>query len=87
MHQINIGSRKEVMSYLEPFMLNEMSEYLKPVDQMWQPADFLPDASRDTFFKKSGNYKMQRKPFPMMKLPFSSVIPSQRKLYQRMNLG
>ena len=47
MHQINIGSRKEVMSYLEPFMLNEMSEYLKPVDQMWQPADFLPDASRD----------------------------------------
>lgn len=52
MHQINIGSRKEVMSYLEPFMLNEMSEYLKPVDQMWQPADFLPDASRDTFFEE-----------------------------------
>jgi acyl-[acyl-carrier-protein] desaturase len=52
MHQINEGSRKEVMSYLEPFMLNEMSEYLKPVDQMWQPADFLPDASRDTFFQE-----------------------------------
>lgn len=51
-HQINEGSRKEVMAYLEPFMLNEMSEYLKPVDQMWQPADFLPDASRDTFFQE-----------------------------------
>jgi len=44
------GSRKEVMAYLEPFMLNEMSEYLKPVEEMWQPADLLPDASRDSFF-------------------------------------
>lgn len=46
------GSRKEVMAYLEPFMLNEMTEYLKPVEEMWQPADFLPDASRDTFFEE-----------------------------------
>ncbi|MBE8714535.1 acyl-ACP desaturase [Sphingobacterium hungaricum] len=46
------GSRKEVMTYLEPFMLNEMSEYLKPVEDMWQPADFLPDSSRDTFFQE-----------------------------------
>lgn len=46
------GSRKEVMAYMEPFMLNEMSEYLKPVEQMWQPADFLPDSSRDTFFEE-----------------------------------
>lgn len=46
------GSRKEVMSYLEPFMLNEMSEYLKPAEEMWQPADLLPDAGRDTFLKK-----------------------------------
>ncbi|MFD2598596.1 acyl-ACP desaturase [Sphingobacterium corticis] len=44
------GSRKEVMKYLEPFMLNEMADYLKPVEKMWQPADFLPDASRTTFF-------------------------------------
>src|SRR5690606_27438958 len=36
----------------EPFMLNEMSEYLKPVEAMWQPADFLRDASRDTFFEE-----------------------------------
>lgn len=50
--QIPEGSRKEVMAYLEPFMLNEMSDYLKPVEQMWQPADFLPDASRDTFFQE-----------------------------------
>nr|WP_245546754.1 acyl-ACP desaturase [Pseudopedobacter saltans] len=38
------------MTYLEPFMLGEMADYLKPVEEMWQPADFLPDASKDTFF-------------------------------------
>nr|WP_028298528.1 acyl-ACP desaturase [Olivibacter sitiensis] len=52
MNAINEGSRKEVMTYLEPFMLNEMSEYLKPVEEMWQPADFLPDAARDSFFQE-----------------------------------
>jgi acyl-[acyl-carrier-protein] desaturase len=50
MLEIPVGSRKEVMAYLEPFMLNDMAEYLKPVEEMWQPADFLPDASKDTFF-------------------------------------
>jgi len=50
--QIPEGSRKEVMAYLEPFMLSEMREYLKPVEEMWQPADLLPDSSRDTFFEE-----------------------------------
>lgn len=50
MMELPVGSRKEVMSYLEPFMVNEMADYLKPVEDMWQPADFLPDASKDTFF-------------------------------------
>lgn len=50
MIELPIGSRKEVLSYLEPFMVSEMADYLKPVEEMWQPADFLPDASKDTFF-------------------------------------
>ncbi|ADY52827.1 acyl-(acyl-carrier-protein) desaturase [Pseudopedobacter saltans DSM 12145] len=50
MHELSVGSRREVMTYLEPFMLGEMADYLKPVEEMWQPADFLPDASKDTFF-------------------------------------
>lgn len=50
MQPIRVGSRKEVLAYLEPFMLNEMAEYLKPVEEMWQPADFLPDARKETFF-------------------------------------
>ncbi len=50
MLELSVGSRKEVLAYLEPFMLNEMSNYLKPVEEMWQPSDFLPDATKDSFF-------------------------------------
>src|SRR3984885_3988692 len=42
--------RQEVMVHIEKFMLEKMNEYLKPIDTIWQPTDFLPDASRDTFF-------------------------------------
>ena len=52
MIELPVGSRKEVMSYLEPFMINDMGEYLKPVEEMWQPADFLPDFSKDTYVEE-----------------------------------
>lgn len=52
MQELSIGSRKEVLTYLEPFMLNEMVDYLKPVEEMWQPADFLPDSTKDSFFSE-----------------------------------
>jgi len=58
------GSRKEVMTYLEPFMLNEMSEYLKPAEDMWQPADFLPDSSRSTFFEEVRDLQESAKELP-----------------------
>ena len=45
-------SRREVMSHIEKFMLEKMPEYLKPIDTIWQPSDFLPDSSRDTFFNE-----------------------------------
>jgi len=45
-----IESRKEVMSFLEPYMLKNMYEYLKPVEELWQPADLLPDSSKEDFF-------------------------------------
>ncbi len=38
------------MRHIEHYMLEKMDEYLKPIDQIWQPADLLPDSSRDTFF-------------------------------------
>ncbi len=38
------------MVHIEKFMLEKMHDFLKPVDTIWQPSDFLPDSSRDTFF-------------------------------------
>ena len=40
------------MRHIEHYMLEKMDEYLKPIDQIWQPADLLPDSSRDTFFSE-----------------------------------
>jgi len=42
--------RKEVMAHIEKFMLEKMQEYLKPIETIWQPTDFLPDSTKDTFF-------------------------------------
>lgn len=47
-----VEKRKEVMMHIEPYMLDKMAEYLKPIDDIWQPADFLPDSSREDFFEK-----------------------------------
>lgn len=46
----SFGARREVMKHIEKYMLEKMEEYLKPIDTNWQPSDFLPDSSRDTFF-------------------------------------
>jgi acyl-[acyl-carrier-protein] desaturase len=43
--------RREVMLHVEGYMLEVMHTYLKPIDTNWQPSDFLPDATSDTFFQ------------------------------------
>ena len=45
-----VESRKEVMTFVEPYMLKNMFEYLKPVEELWQPSDLLPDSSKEDFF-------------------------------------
>ncbi|GAB3908773.1 acyl-ACP desaturase [Mucilaginibacter boryungensis] len=44
--------RREVMKHIEKYMLEKMDEYLKPIETNWQPSDFLPDSTRDTFFQE-----------------------------------
>jgi acyl-[acyl-carrier-protein] desaturase len=36
--------RIEVMKYLEPVILHHMMDFLKPIDENWQPADLLPNS-------------------------------------------
>ncbi len=43
-------SRAEVLEHLEGFLSENIGTYLKTVEDSWQPADFLPDSRRDTFF-------------------------------------
>ena len=40
------------MKHVEKYMLEKMHEYLKPIETNWQPSDFLPDATRSTFFEE-----------------------------------
>jgi acyl-[acyl-carrier-protein] desaturase len=44
--------RREVMKHIEKYMLEKMNDFLKPVDTIWQPSDFLPDSTRETFFSE-----------------------------------
>ncbi|MDX5347935.1 MAG: acyl-ACP desaturase, partial [Hymenobacteraceae bacterium] len=43
------ATRLEVMNHLESFLENALPEFLKPVEDMWQPADLLPDSRFDNF--------------------------------------
>jgi acyl-[acyl-carrier-protein] desaturase len=43
------GTRLEVMQFIGQKLDAILAEYLKPIDQNWQPSDFLPDASNESF--------------------------------------
>eukprot|EP01136_Pigoraptor_vietnamica_P018970 Opistho-1_new@65957 len=44
------NERIEVMNHLAVNMDDIVNKYLIPIDTNWQPSDFLPDASKETFF-------------------------------------
>ncbi len=41
--------RLEVMQAIEPKVLGFMDNFLIPIEDLWQPSDFLPDSQSDTF--------------------------------------
>jgi acyl-[acyl-carrier-protein] desaturase len=43
-------SRGEVLQQLEGYLKDNIYTFLKKVEDSWQPADYLPDSRRDTFF-------------------------------------
>ncbi len=36
-------SRTDIMRHLEPFIAERIGSLLRPIDELWQPTDFLPD--------------------------------------------
>jgi acyl-[acyl-carrier-protein] desaturase len=43
-------SRAEVMNFLEKDIHEAIPQFLKPIDEIWQPADLLPQSEREDFF-------------------------------------
>ena len=47
----------EVISSLQPMFEQHILPLLTPVEQMWQPTDFLPDSrDQDQFFEEVGGW-------------------------------
>lgn len=57
----SIASRVEVLKYLESFVSESITSFLKTVEDSWQPADFLPDASLESFFEEVKNLQERAK--------------------------
>lgn len=57
----SITSKVEVLKYLESFVAENINNFLKTVENSWQPADFLPDASMDSFFEEVKNLQERAK--------------------------
>jgi acyl-[acyl-carrier-protein] desaturase len=45
-------SRLEVMRFIGEKIDELVDEYLIPIEKNWQPADYLPDATKDNFFEE-----------------------------------
>ncbi|WP_207532794.1 acyl-ACP desaturase [Desertivirga arenae] len=61
---ISYGARREVMKHIEKYMLDNMHTYLKPIDTIWQPTDYLPDASKEDFFQEVKELQERAKALP-----------------------
>lgn len=59
---MNISKAKdEVMQTLEKSMEEILVEYLKPIEENWQPSDFLPDVNDPTFIEQVREIQGQSK--------------------------
>ncbi len=46
------NKRLEVMQAIEPKIASYMDSYLIPIEEIWQPSDFLPDSQSDDFYEQ-----------------------------------
>ncbi len=62
MSQFNI--RLEVMQQLEPKVDGFISDYLIPVEEIWQPTDFLPNSQTESFYDEVRELRELAKELP-----------------------
>ena len=56
--------RLEVMQHLEKDVDSLIEKYLIPIDTIWQPTDFLPDSTKDSFFEEVREIRELSKELP-----------------------
>ena len=56
--------RLEVMQQLEPKVNGFIDDFLIPVDEIWQPTDFLPNSQKETFFDEVTEIRELAKELP-----------------------
>jgi acyl-[acyl-carrier-protein] desaturase len=65
MHEVAMKpARIEVMHFLAQQIDSIIDEFLKKIDDNWQPADFLPDSSNENFTKKIKELQAECKELP-----------------------
>lgn len=58
---INKNVRLEVMKAIEGKVEGFISKYLIPIEEIWQPTDFLPNSQSDTFFEETKQIREEAK--------------------------
>ncbi|TXN37897.1 acyl-ACP desaturase [Flagellimonas hymeniacidonis] len=53
--------RLEVMQAIEPKVQGFMDSFLIPIEEIWQPSDFLPDSQNDNFFTETEQIREEAK--------------------------
>lgn len=52
------------MKHIEGFMLDNMFTYLKPVEEIWQPTDFLPNSASPDFYDQVKDLQASARELP-----------------------
>jgi acyl-[acyl-carrier-protein] desaturase len=58
------SSKFEVIKSMEGFVAENLGTLLKPVEESWQPTDFLPDLTRDDWYEQVREFRQQARDLP-----------------------
>jgi acyl-[acyl-carrier-protein] desaturase len=58
------GSRGEVINSMEPFVREHLGSLLKPVEESWQPSDFLPDLAQADWPSQVAEFRERAQALP-----------------------
>jgi acyl-[acyl-carrier-protein] desaturase len=61
MEKAVLATRAEVMNYLEKDIINALPLYLKPINEIWQPTDLLPNSKEEDFFEQIKDLRARAK--------------------------